>query len=162
MTSTADGQTYSPPPSSPSTYHPPAVAVDLDPGVQVSLDRKDSGEMGPIPLSSTPPVHEQIPVRAIYQGLVTRRTALQEERANCELDLKQFALHPKHYNEEQLTQIRERYHRSTADLDRVVREIDSLVADHPALRRALEQEWAGAVQAQNGNGDHPEASAEKS
>src|SRR3989442_13915231 len=77
---------------------------------------------------------------SIYRSLVSRREALQEEKANLELDLKHAALHPEFYKEATLAQVRERYLAVNQQRTQVSREIDSLMADHPSLREQLERE----------------------
>ena len=44
--------------------------------------------------------HDCLTARTLYRTLVDRRKTLQEQKTNCELDLKQYALHPEFYSTE--------------------------------------------------------------
>lgn len=80
-------------------------------------------------------------VRALHRDLVERRKRLQWEKANCEQDFKLYAQHPEHYREEKIIQIRAKYHAVNTDLDHIMRQEASLVADNPLLRAELQREF---------------------
>jgi hypothetical protein len=106
---------------------------------------------------------ESFSARAVYRTLSERRQKLQEQKAHCEVDFKQFALHPEFYTAEKLAEIRERYHTVTAELERVTPQEASLLADNPELREQLEREFSGTSNGHRGEdgASPPSASAEK-
>lgn len=79
-------------------------------------------------------------VRQRYQKFAEQQKKLQEQKTFMEIDLDHYEHNPEWYEDEQITQIRERNTHVCAELDVITKEIDTLIDSDSALRAQLERE----------------------